>query len=162
MEKEIRISWGRYGELTDILVRKVQDSGEKFDMVIGVVRGGLIPAIKLSYGLGDIPMAAMAAQSYNRRQRQKSITFSRHLTMVSKEIGKRCLLVDDLVDTGRTLKESIRFLKRKYGPKIKKIKTAVIFVKSGSTFQPDFYVKKTGEEWVKFWYENLVPKQKEG
>ena len=80
--------------------------------------------------------------------------------MTTKSIGKRCLLTDDLVDSGRTLKESVRFLKKKYGEKIEKIYTAVIFEKSCSEFKPDFVVKKIGKVWVKFPFENLIPKEK--
>ena len=158
-KEEIEIPWEEYGRLINNLVKIVQNSGEKFDMVIGISRGGLVPALALSYGLGDIPMAIMAAKGYGRRKREENIIFSRHLVMTTKNIGERCLLVDDLTDSGRTMRESILFLKRKYS-RIKVIKTALIFVKSSSTFQPNFYVKKIGEEWVKFWYEGLIPKEK--
>lgn len=142
------------------LLKKVRRSGEKYDMVIGIARGGNILGLFLSFGLGDIPLATMAAQSYNKHSREETIIFSRHLAMTTKKIGKRCILVDDLVDSGRTLKESIRFLKKKYGEKIEKLSTAVIFEKSCSKIKPDFVVKKIGRIWVKFPYEGLVPKNK--
>jgi len=142
------------------LLKIVRASEEEFDMVIGISRGGTVPSLFLSFGLGDIPLAVMAAQSYNKRSPEENIIFSRHLVMTTKTIGKRCLLVDDLAHSGRTLKETVRFLKKKYGNKIKKLLTAVMFEKSCSKFQPDFVVKKIGEEWVKFFYENLIPKEK--
>jgi len=159
-KEEIEISWKKYIELSRKLLKRVRRSGEKFDMVIGISRGGTIPGLFLSFGLGDIPLAVMAAQSYNKHSQEETIIFSRHLVMTTKKIGKRCLLADDLVDSGRTLKESIRFLKNKYGEKIEKLSTAVIFEKSCSEFKPDFVVKKIGKVWVKFPYENLIPKEK--
>jgi hypoxanthine phosphoribosyltransferase len=159
-KEEIKVSWKKYGELMTELSKIVRASEEKFDMVIGISRGGLLPALFLSYALGDIPLAIMAAQSYNKRFREENIIFSRHLVMTTKSIGKRCLLVDDLAHSGRTLEETVRFLKNKYGNKMKKLLTAVMFEKSCSKFQPDFVVKKIGEEWVKFFYEGLIPKEK--
>jgi len=159
-KKEIKISWKKYIELLRKLLEKVRRSGEEFDMVIGISRGGTVPGLFFSFGLGDIPLAVMAAQSYNRRSKEETIIFSRHLVMTTKTIGKRCLLVDDLTHSGRTLEESVRFLKKKYGEKIEKLSTAVIFQKSGSEFKPDFVVKKIGKVWVKFPFENLIPKGK--
>ena len=158
-KKELKISWKKYIGLSRKLLEKVRRSGEEFDMVIGISRGGVIPGLFLSFGLGDIPLAVMAAQSYNKHSQEKTIIFSRHLVMTTKKIGKRCLLADDLVDSGRTLKESIRFLKEKYGKKIEKLSTAVIFEKSCSKIKPDFVVKKIGRVWVKFPYEDLIPKK---
>ena len=157
-KKEIKISWKKYIELSVKLLKKVRRSGEEFDMIVGISRGGTIPGLFLSFGLGDIPLAVMAAQSYNKHSQEETIIFSRHLAMTTKSIGKKCLLVDDLAHSGRTLKESVRFLKNKYGGKIEKLLTAVIFEKSCSEFKPDFVVKKIGDIWVEFPYESLVPK----
>jgi hypoxanthine phosphoribosyltransferase len=157
-KEEMKISWKRYIELSVKLLKKVRRSGEEFDMVIGISRGGTMPSLFLSFGLGDIPLAVMAAQSYNKHSQEETIIFSRHLAMTTKSIGKKCLLVDDLAHSGKTLKESVRFLKKKYGKKIEKLLTAVIFEKSCSKIKPDFVVKKIGDIWVEFPYESLVPK----
>ena len=57
-----------------------------------------------------------------------------------QNMGGNLLLCDDLSDTGVTLNRSIDWL-RKYPPlkgKIKSIKTAVLWKKAKSTFNPDF------------------------
>ena len=57
-----------------------------------------------------------------------------------QNMGGNLLLCDDLSDTGVTLNRSIDWLK-KYPPlkgKIKSIKTAVLWKKAKSTFDPDF------------------------
>ena len=57
-----------------------------------------------------------------------------------ENLGGNLLLCDDLSDTGVTLNRSIEWLK-KYPPlkgKIKSIKTAVLWKKKKSTFNPDF------------------------
>ena len=53
---------------------------------------------------------------------------------------KNVLLIDDLSDTGLTLNKSIEWLKN-YGPTkkfIKEVKTACLWKKKSSTFEPDF------------------------
>ena len=156
-KEEIEVYLEEYDRMITELAEMIKASGEEFDMIIGISRGGLTPASFLSYKLGNIPFAVLAAESYDEKRHQKeNITFSRHLAITSKSIGKQCLLVDNLAHTGRTLRESIRFLKNKYGNSIKKLLTAVMFKKSCSDFHPDFVVKKIGEEWIKFFYEERI------
>ena len=61
------------------------------------------------------------------------------------------LLCDDLSDTGVTLNKSIDWLKN-YPPlkgNIKNIKTAVLWKKKDSTFEPDFCAQKlNGNPWI--------------
>jgi hypoxanthine phosphoribosyltransferase len=63
----------------------------------------------------------------------------------------RVLLVDDLSDTGLTLNKSIEWLK-KYEPTknyIKEVKTACLWKKKSSTFEPDFCpVKLDSDPWI--------------
>ena len=60
-------------------------------------------------------------------------------------------MCDDLSDTGVTLTESIKWLK-KYDPiknNINEIKTAVLWKKKHSTFEPDFCAQKLKDNpWI--------------
>ena len=61
------------------------------------------------------------------------------------------LLCDDLSDTGVTLNRSIDWLKnyKSLKGKIKQIKTAVLWKKADSTFEPDFCpVKLDSDPWI--------------
>ena len=66
-------------------------------------------------------------------------------------MGGKILLCDDLSDTGLTFNKSIDWLK-KYEPiknKIEDIKTATLFKKKHSTFEPDFCVNRLpGNPWI--------------
>ena len=68
-----------------------------------------------------------------------------------QEMRGNILLCDDLSDTGVTLNKSIDWLK-KYPPlkgNIKKIKTAVLWKKKVSTFEPDFCAEKLNSNpWI--------------
>ena len=54
--------------------------------------------------------------------------------------GAKVLLVDDLADTGHTLNAVIHQLKNNYAP-ITELRSAVIWTKGVSTFQPDYSVE---------------------
>ena len=61
------------------------------------------------------------------------------------------LLCDDLSDTGVTLNRSIDWLKnyKSLKGKIKQIKTAVLWKKADSTFEPDFCAQKLKDNpWI--------------
>ena len=71
-------------------------------------------------------------------------------SVINKDF-KRVLLIDDLSDTGLTLNKSIEWLKN-YGPTknyINEVKTACLWKKKSSTFEPDFCaVKLNSDPWI--------------
>jgi len=73
------------------------------------------------------------------------------MSSIAPNMGGKILLCDDLSDTGITFNKSIDWLK-KYEPikdKIEDIKTATLFKKKKSTFEPDFCAKRlTGDPWI--------------
>lgn len=98
------------------LAKDIKKSGEKFDFIYGIPRGGWVVAVALSHRLG-IPVAKF-------------------------RVNEKVLVVDDISDSGGTLKDLRRF------------KIATIFVKDKSTVKPDFYWKKIREEiWIEFPWE---------
>jgi len=64
---------------------------------------------------------------------------------------KKVVLIDDISDSGETLKEIIDILKTEY-PQIE-IKTATIFYKKSSLVIPDFKIKEA-KNWIVFFWEN--------
>ena len=68
-----------------------------------------------------------------------------------QNLGGNLLLCDDLSDTGVTLNRSIDWLKQ-YPPlkgKIKSVKTAILWKKFQSSFNPDFCaVKLKNNPWI--------------
>ena len=73
------------------------------------------------------------------------------MSSIAKNMGGRILLCDDLSDTGITLNKSVDWLK-KYGPikdKIEDIKTATLWKKKKSTFEPDYCaVRLKSDPWI--------------
>ena len=81
---------------------------------------------------------------------QGDIVFSREMSSITNVAG-RILLCDDLSDTGITLNKSIGWLEN-YKPikgKIEDIKTATLWKKKKSTFDPDYCaVRLTDDPWI--------------
>ena len=78
--------------------------------------------------------------------------FSREMSSLAKnEDFSKVLLIDDLSDTGLTLNKSIEWLKN-YDPiknYIQEIKTACLWKKKSSKFEPDFCpVKLNSDPWI--------------
>lgn len=139
---EIFVSWSEYHQLIEKLAVQVHHSGWEFNQIICLSRGGL--------RIGDVfsrlyrkPLGVLAASSYGGegdRIRGK-LTFARHVTTTAAEMGSHILLVDDLLDSGVTLKETVPWLKENYPEQIVEIRTAVIWHKAHSIVTPDYCVE---------------------
>jgi uncharacterized protein len=137
----IHVSWSEYHQKIEILASKIYQSGWDFNQIVCIAKGGL--------RVGDIlcriyrkPLAIFSASSYagSDNRTRSNITLSQHLSMTSASLGNRVLLVDDLVDSGISLKEGVFWLKENHGNEIEEIRTAVIWYKSCSKTKPDYYV----------------------
>lgn len=141
MSEDLYVSWSEYHHKIELLAAKVYQSQWQFDQIICVAKGGLRVG-DIFARIFDQPLAIMFTSSYgglNNRTRGK-IKFSQHLTTVENQINSQVLLVDDLVDSGYSLQASIEWLQQHYGDSIREIRTAVIWYKSCSTIEPDYYV----------------------
>jgi uncharacterized protein len=147
---DLHISWSDYHHKIEQLAASIYQSGWEFDQILCLARGGL--------RVGDIlsriyhkPLAILATSSYSGKGKQErgSLIFSEHLTMTTENLGSRILLVDDLVDSGVTLQETIPWLKKYSQSPIEDLRTAVIWYKACSVFQPDYYIDYlTDNPWI--------------
>lgn len=138
---DLLISWPEYHQKIECLAAKIYQSGWQFNQIICIAKGGLRVGDLLSR-IYDCPLAILAASSYGGPgyQERGVPSFARHLTMSSPELGDRVLVVDDLVDSGITLQQTLEWLHDHYGSSILELKTAVIWYKACSIFSPDYYV----------------------
>ena len=142
MADKLIVDWKEYNLIVEKLAIQIHQSGFKPDMLIGIMRGGA-PIIDVLSRVFKLKCAYLAVESYSGKgteDQQGELVFSREMSSTVQNMGGNLLLCDDLSDTGVTLNRSIDWLK-KYPPlkgKIKTIKTAVLWKKAKSTFQPDF------------------------
>ena len=138
---DLYVSWPDYHSKIEQLAVKIYESNWKFNQIICLSRGGLRAGDLLSR-IYRLPLAILAASSYGGADNRVrgSLTFSSHITMTTDRLGSDILLVDDLVDSGVTLEQSIAWIQHNFSDQVEEIRTAVLWYKACSTFAPDYYV----------------------
>ena len=131
MEKQkIFLSWSWVSERLNAIGELVEKLGgvESINRVAGIPRGGLIPAVMFSHTLG-IPYISYSSAK-----------------QLSKFDRKRTLVIDDICDTGLTLKEAISY----------DFHTAALSTRSGSAVTPTFSGEIISHDaWLVFPWENF-------
>lgn len=150
------ISFGEVYSISRLLARKIKASGYHPDLIIAIGRGGYIPGRLVSDFLLFNELTTMKVEHYMRGAEMKEEARIRF--PLSVDIGgKKVLIVDDITDTGDTLKLSVGYV-QSLNPS--EIKTAVLQHKTCSSFVPDFYGQKVIRwRWIIYpWarYEDLV------
>ena len=146
MSEKLIVSWEEYHETVEKLAIQIEESNYKPTILIGIMRGAA-PMIDVLSRIFKLKCAYLAVESYSGKgieDQQGELVFSREMSSTIQDMKGNILLCDDLSDTGVTLNKSIQWLK-KYPPlkgKIKNIKTAVLWKKKDSTFEPDFCAQK--------------------
>lgn len=139
--KHLYVSYDEYHNLIEKLALKVYQSGWEFDNILCLARGGLRPGDILSR-IFNKPLAIMSTSSYRAESGtiRGNLDLARFITTPKGEIAGRVLLVDDLADTGHTLKAVIDIIKTNY-PSVTELRSAVIWTKGVSVFTPDYSVE---------------------
>lgn len=133
-----------------LLAKRIRSSNYQPDVIVGVSRGGWPPARVMSDLLENSHVANMKVEFYKDIEvRSKKPIVTQPVT--SDVTGKRVLVVDDVSDTGHSLKVVADHLKRK---KVKDLKVCTIYMKPQSIFRPDFFARTT-RKWVIFPWERL-------
>jgi len=153
MSEKLIVSWDQYNETVEKLAIRIEESGYKPTILIGIMRGAA-PMIDVLSRVFKLKCAYLAVESYSGKgveDEQGDIVFSREMSSIAPSMGGRILLCDDLSDTGITFNKSIDRLKA-YLPiivKIEDIKTATLWKKQKSSFEPDFCaVKLKDNPWI--------------
>jgi len=139
--KHLYVSYDEYHNLIEKLAIKVHLSGWQFDTILCLARGGMRPGDVLSR-IFEKPLAIMSTSSYraDAGTQQGTLDIAHYITTPRGEIAGRVLLVDDLADTGYTLKAVIDQLRSNYKP-ISELRSAVIWTKGVSSFTADYSVE---------------------
>ena len=111
---KVFVYWDDITILVSDLCNTIVTSGIQIKSITGIERGGLIPAVMISHKL-NIPYVT--------------------------KINKDTLVIDDICDSGETLKGIVAGF------------TATLHYKPTAIFTPDFYSKEVGTEWIVYPWE---------
>ena len=132
------ISWSTIQRLCQRLAMQVITSGYQPEVVVAIGRGGLVPARLVCDYLDIMALTSIKIEHYlsgSSRQEQAVIRYP----LCSDIMNQRILLIDDVNDSGDTLKIAIEHL-QSFQPR--EIRTAVVHQKSVSDFAVDYYAGK--------------------
>ncbi|MEO8298482.1 MAG: phosphoribosyltransferase [Burkholderiales bacterium] len=138
--KHLYVSWDEYHLLIERLAIKVHNSGWAFDQILCLARGGMRPGDVLSR-VFDKPLAIMATSSYRADAGtiQGRLDLANYITLPKGELAGRVLLVDDLADSGVTLRAVVERLRSVSS--VSELRSAVLWVKGVSSYTPDYFVE---------------------
>jgi hypoxanthine phosphoribosyltransferase len=143
------LSWSDVYNLTLRLSEKIYESGFRPDIIVGIARGGWIPARILSDVLYADTLQNIRIEYYTDvgvKGREPKIT----QPLSGSLEGKSILLVDEVADTGDSLHHAIDHVE-KLG--VEEQRSAVLHLKPTSRVTPDYYMVKT-TSWTVYPWEN--------
>lgn len=122
----------------DELRLAVKELAEKIDyspdVIVGIMRGGMVPAQLLSSELGVKDMYALTVKKVGEARKVTS-------DIMEDISGKRILLVEDMIETGKSLVVAKEYLEKKGA----KVRTACLYTMPISEIKPDFSLKEVTE-----------------
>lgn len=125
------------------------------DVIVGIIRGGMINAVILSHLYDDVPVVALDYAS-RKGQGDNKEGHTNMIPELPRKFGelpglKRVLVVDDICDSGYTMKEIVD----EYKSRGHVVLSYASYLKSSSVFQPNGWTWSIPEDapWVTFPWE---------
>ena len=117
------------------------------DTLLAVARGGVTLGHFMAQILDNRRLFCLNSILYEKEHKLDSIEI---FNIPNLKDAKKVLIIDDIIDSGQTLKEITNILKEQY-PHCE-FKLATIFYKSTAKIKADFALKEA-KEWIDFFWE---------
>ncbi len=151
-DREI-LTWDLYGLGIRELAKQIADDGFAPDIILGIARGGLIPAGSIGYALSVKNCYLMNVEYYTDVDERLDVPviLPPYLDMVDLEHAS-VLVVDDVADTGHTLQKVYEFVEGK----VSTTRAAVLYEKPHSVIRCDYVWRRT-DRWINFPWSSEPP-----
>ncbi len=149
------VSWDEYFKLCSQIVHQLK--GREITDIIGISRGGLIPAQYIAYQHGIRRIHNYGVSSYtddNKRLSDSKVNIYQNITTpFYKEHS--ILIVDDIADTGKTIEQLLK--RHNYFSNARNIFIATLHYKPRkSIVRPDFFGQEVDNDtWIQYPYDNV-------
>ena len=138
-DKSFPVSWEEIHRNSKALAWRLHDISP-FKGIIAVTRGGLVPAAIVARELDMRLIDTVCVSSYKEKSRS-DVEFLKNKTMAQN--GENLLIVDDLVDTGETIK-ALR-------PILPNAHYATVYAKPAGRDQVDTFITEVSQDtWIYF------------
>jgi uncharacterized protein len=138
-------TWNQIYDMLLNQAEKIYSEGYKPDLIVGISRGGIVPARILSDLIETPNIEIIQIEFYSGIAKTTSEPILKH-PLRGLVSGKKTLLVDDVSDSGKSLKLAKNHLQQQGAAEIK---TATLYTKPQSITKPDFAEKQTSR-WIVF------------
>jgi uncharacterized protein len=125
---------------------QVTESGYQPGIILGIARGGLLPAATMAYALDVKNLFMMSVEFYTGVDQRLDFPVMLPPLLNAVDIaGARMLVVDDVADTGGTLK----LVKDFCAQHVAEVRCAVLYEKPRSLVKSEYVWRRTAR-WVNF------------
>jgi len=131
----------------DVKALVKQSSDYQADTLIAIARGGLTLGHAYASATDNRQLMSINSILYEGDQRGKSCEI---FNVPELQHAKKVLLLDDIVDSGQTIKEVLEHLQKCF-PDVT-FKIASIYYKKTAVIQPDFFIHEAND-WIEFFWE---------
>ena len=143
------VSWEEVVEWSRGLAGRIRESGYRPTVIIAVARGGYVPARLLADFLNVTNMLSIQSQHWVEAAKAAERAILKFPYTVDLS-GHRALLVDDIVDTGDTLRLAKEYILENWRPDELRVAT-LQWISPVAKFKPDYYYIEV-REWTWFQY----------
>jgi xanthine phosphoribosyltransferase len=133
--------------LGDVIALSKKIEEFKPDTLLAVARGGLTLGHFIAQALDTRRLFALNSIHYNKEKKLDTLEI---FNVPNLSEAKRVVIIDDIVDSGETLKGVIELLQKEY-PNCE-FKLATIFYKPTAIIEADYRAKEA-HEWIDFFWE---------
>lgn len=141
----IYYSYENFKNDTNSLIEKVRSSD--FGGIVAIARGGLTLSHAMAEGLNIRQVQSIRTELYDKTTKRDAITI---FTKCEFKSVKKVLVVDDIADSGDTLKAVMEYLEKKYEDI--EFVSCTLFYKKTSVYEPHFWVNEA-DDWIDFFWE---------
>jgi hypoxanthine phosphoribosyltransferase len=151
-EREV-LAWDLFGDASRALAQQIVDSGYRPTIVLGVARGGLLPAATIAYALNVKNLFTVNVEFYTGvDERLEFPVMLPPLLDVVDIAGATVLVADDVADTGATLRLVMDYC----AEHVADVRCAVLYEKPRSTVKCEYVWRRT-DRWIDFPWSALPP-----
>ncbi len=143
------VSWEEIVEWSYGLAQVIRRDGYKPDVVVALARGGYVPARLLCDFLDVENLLSIQSQHWTeaaKAEEKAIIKFSYKVDLSNYKV----LIVDDIVDTGDSLKLALEYITSNWKP-LEARTAALQWISSVAKFKPDYYYLEV-RDWTWFQY----------
>lgn len=152
------VGWEDIERAVDVISRRIERDAWKPNVIVGILRGGVVPARLLADRLGVEEIGVVEIKFYKGIGVTRDKPYIKH-PLLSTVVNRDVLIVDDISDSGLTLQTAATHVSL-YSPR--SLRTAALYVKPWTKIVPDYYAFIT-DKWVVFpWEREETRREVEG